>query len=71
MKALGIEWQGNRRDTCFAIGEKMLELDALQSAKAWAFLGRALMRMGDQDIPKFGDLLAGINAATIVSERGN
>lgn len=61
-----VEWQGTRRDTCDAIGEKMLELNPEQAAKAWRSLGNHLVRLGDRDVPKFMELLAGINAATMV-----
>ncbi len=61
-----VEWQGNRRDTCYAIGDKMLELNQKQAAAAWRSLARSLMRLGDKDIPKFMDIIADINAATMV-----
>ena len=61
-----VEWQGTRRDTCYAIGEKMLELNASQAAAAWASLGRHLVSLGDRDIPKFMDMITGINAATMI-----
>ena len=65
-KAFAVEWQGTRRDTCHAIGEKMLELNSEQSSVAWASLAGHLIRLGERDIPKFMDVIAGINAATMV-----
>ena len=66
-----VEWQGTRRDTCFAVGETMLELNQRQAAEAWRSLGRSLVRLGDKDIPKFMDMLASINAATMVGSLVN
>ena len=64
-KPYAVEWQGTRRDTCYAVGEKMLELNTQQAAEAWSSLGRHLVRLGDRDIPKFMDMITGINAATM------
>lgn len=54
-----------RRDMCYFIGLRAGKLTTAQAAQAWSFLSRHLDRLGERDVPKFIDLLAGIRAATI------
>lgn len=66
---VGVLWQGTRRDTCYEIGLRAIRLSHPQAAKAWRSLAVALEHFGEKDMPKFMDLLAGINAALAVGER--
>lgn len=64
----GVEYQGNRRDTCYELGVCAEGLSEAQAALAWRSLAGSLQRLGDKDVPKFLDLLASINAAVIVAK---
>jgi hypothetical protein len=67
----GVEYQGNRRDTCYELGICADGLTDAQAAVAWRSLAGSLERMGEKDVPKFLDLLASINAAVIVAKNRN
>lgn len=58
-----------RRDMCYFIALRAGKLTPPQAAEAWYFLSRHLDRLGERDVPKFLDLLAGVRAATLHARR--
>ena len=60
----------NRRDACFAAGVRAGKLAPEEAGRAWAFLAGHLEGLGEKDVPKFLDLLAGVRAATIYARGG-
>lgn len=58
-----------RRDMCHFIGRRASKLSPPEAAEAWFALARRLDALGERDVPKFLDLLAGIRAATILGKQ--
>lgn len=56
-----------RRDACYFVGRRAGKLHPVRAAIAWEALARRLEALGDQDIPKFKDLLTAIRQSTIVA----
>lgn len=60
-----------RRDKCHLIGRRASLLDRDQAAAAWWLLAGRLEAMGEQDIPKFKDLLRSVRRATIFAKKSH
>jgi hypothetical protein len=58
-----------RRDLCYVVGRRANKLTTDEAAVAWFFLARHLERLGERDIPKFKDVLAGIRTGTLAAKR--
>lgn len=56
----------NRRDLCFFVGKRAAKLTTPQMVYAWEMLARHLEgAFSEMDVPKFGNLIALVRAATI------
>jgi hypothetical protein len=60
-----------RRDLCYVVGQSARLLTPEQAADAWKLLAWHLEeRLSTKDIPRFGDLLAAIQASKVRARRG-
>ncbi len=56
----------NRRDLCYFVGRRAATVNDRQAVYAWRMVARQLEeRFSEMDVPKFGNLIALIRAATI------
>lgn len=55
-----------RRDRCFLVGKRALQLRRRQAATAWYALAGQLVELGDSDIPKYKNVIRAIRKATIL-----
>ena len=60
-----------RRDQCYFIGRRAKTCNDEQAAYAWINLAFRLEAMGENDIPKFRDLIHAIRLATIAAKQEN
>lgn len=58
-----------RRDRCYLFGRRAARLTPAQAVVAWQSLAQRVEAMGDQDVPKFNDLLISIRTATLAGRR--
>jgi hypothetical protein len=58
-----------RRDRCYLFGRRAKKLTPAQAAEAWMIMADLVERMGEQDVPKFNNILTAVRVATVSARR--